>query len=192
MRGVEGRVLHLTDDDRVLLDELDGERDAGSGRSLPAAEGPLELMTDRLAFEDEAIRHLAFARRLGHPLCLALISFDLIDEPNVAQQPGDADEMLERATTRWRMVLRTEDIACRWGFDECALLLPNCTTVSAVQLCWRLREETPAGHSFSAGLASFQGEESWEELVERAEDCVEQARAKGRGRTVAEGLVDLD
>ena len=72
------------------------------------------------------------------------------------------------------------------------MVLPNCTTVSAVQLCWRLREATPNGHSFSAGLASYQGTESVEELVDRANDCLVPAKAKGRDRTVAEGLVDID
>jgi PleD family two-component response regulator len=80
----------------------------------------------------------------------------------------------------------------RWSEDEFAIVLVNCTTVSAVQLCWRLREETPAGHSFSAGLVSFEETEVIEDLVERADDCLAQARAKGRDRTVAEGLVDVD
>ena len=80
----------------------------------------------------------------------------------------------------------------RWGDDEFAIVLVNCSTVSAVQLCWRLREETPEGHSFSAGLVSFEGTETIDDLVERADDCLDQAKTKGQDRTVAEGLVDLD
>ena len=102
------------------------------------------------------------------------------------------EAFLTEATARWRDVLRTEDLMGRWREDEFAVVLVNCSTVSAVQLCWRLREATPEGHSFSAGLASFQGTETVDDLVERADDCLAQARAKGRDRTVAEGLVDLD
>ena len=89
-------------------------------------------------------------------------------------------------------MLRAEDLLGRWGHDEFAIVLPNCQTVSAVQLCWRLREETPKGRSFSAGLVSYQGTEGFDELVARADGCLDQAIAKGRDRTVAEGLVDLD
>ncbi len=102
------------------------------------------------------------------------------------------DEALREATARWREVLRAEDLIGRWGHDEFAILLPNCQTASAVQLCWRLREETPKGRSFSAGLVSYKGTEGLDDLVARADDCLEQAIAKGRDRTVAEGLVDLD
>jgi diguanylate cyclase len=146
----------------------------------------LEALPNRRAFEAEATRSVSFARRNKHPLCFAVIGFD---QP----QHGEADEtFLREATARWRDVLRTEDLVGRWGEAEFAILLPNCTTVSAVQLCWRLREATPNGHSFSAGLASYQGTETVEELVDRANDCLLQAKAKGRDRTVAEGLVDLD
>ena len=39
---------------------------------------------------------------------------------------------------------------------------------------------------------SFEGTETIDDLVDRADDCLVQAKAKGRDRTVAEGLVDLD
>lgn len=149
----------------------------------------LELLPDRRSFEEEAVRHVAFARRNGHPLCFALIAFE---ELGSSADAAAHDESLRLATARWREVLRAEDLLGRWGHDEFAIVLPNCQTVSAVQLCWRLREETPKGRSFSAGLVSYQGTEAFDELVARADDCLEQAIAKGRDRTVAEGLVDLD
>jgi PleD family two-component response regulator len=39
---------------------------------------------------------------------------------------------------------------------------------------------------------SYHGTEGLNDLVARADDCLEQAITKGRDRTVAEGLVDLD
>jgi diguanylate cyclase (GGDEF)-like protein len=156
------------------------------------ADFSIESLPDRRAFEEEATRHVAFAKRNGHPLCFALVAFDGLTEPK--KRPGNAEEdaVLRSATARWREVLRAEDLIGRWGFGEFGIVLPNCNTASAVQLCWRLREETPEGQSFSAGLASYQGTETFEELVARADDCLDQAIAKGRDRTVAEGLVDLD
>ena len=145
----------------------------------------LDTLPDRHAFEQEAKRHVAYARRHGHPLCVALIAFDVDAE-------DDSDQWLPHATAAWRDVLRTEDVIGRWSDDEFALVLPNCTTASAVQLCWRLREKTPDEFPFSAGLVALAGGETVRALVARADVCLTQAQAKGPSRTVAEGLVDLD
>lgn len=162
--------------------------ETGISPGTSSSDYSLDALPDRRAFEDEARRHVAFARRNKHPLCFALVAFDHGTHGDDAAE----DEFLREATARWRDVLRAEDLMGRWADDEFAILLPNCTTVSAVQLCWRLREETPEGHSFSAGLVSYRGTETVDELVERADGCLAQAKAKGRDRTVAEGLVDLD
>jgi diguanylate cyclase len=152
----------------------------------------LDALPDRAGFLDEAARHVAHARRSKHPLCFALVAFDHGTKGDGAAGHIAEEAFLTEATARWRDVLRAEDLMGRWGEDEFAVVLVNCSTVSAVQLCWRLREATPEGHSFSAGLASFQGTETVDDLVDRADNCLTQARAKGRDRTVAEGLVDLD
>lgn len=172
------------------------ESEEGDTLALPSANGidgyNLDSLPDRRAFEEEAGRHVAFARRNGHPLCFALISFDGLTKPKKGAGRSAEAALLRAATARWREVLRAEDLLGRWGFGEFGIVLPNCTTDSAVQLCWRLREETPSGHSFSAGLVSYQGTETFDDLVARVDDCLDQAIAKGGGRTVAEGLVDLD
>jgi diguanylate cyclase (GGDEF)-like protein len=159
---------------------------------VESSEGSLAALPDRQAFLAEATRHVAHARRSKHPLCFALVAFEHGTTGEGAEGQAAEEKFLRAATARWRDVLRTEDLMGRWGEDEFAIILVNCSTVSAVQLCWRLRESTPEGHSFSAGLVSYQGTETIDDLVERAGVCLEQATAKGRDRTVAEGLVDLD
>jgi diguanylate cyclase (GGDEF)-like protein len=188
MRIAGQRAEALSDADLAIFENEDADILAPA---IPgnAAAFTLESLPDRRSFEEEAARHVAFARRNGHPLCFALIAFDEL--PSTAETEAH-NEALREATARWREVLRAEDLLGRWGHDEFAIVLPNCQTVSAVQLCWRLREETPKGRSFSAGLVSYDGDEGLDELVARADDCLAQAIAKGRDRTVAEGLVDLD
>jgi diguanylate cyclase (GGDEF)-like protein len=152
----------------------------------------LDALPDREAFLTEAARHIAHSRRSQHPLCFAIVAFDHGTHGVGAEGHTAEEAFLREATASWRDVLRAEDLVGRWGEDEFAIVLVNCTTVSAVQLCWRLREETPEGHSFSAGLVSYQGTETVDDLVDRAGECLMQAKAKGPDRTVAEGLVDLD
>lgn len=191
--------MRVVNDLRDVLAEADlavfgmKDREDMAVQSGPISMGyDLDGMPDRDAFLDEAARHVAHARRSKHPLCFALVAFDHGTDDDGAMGRAAEEEFLREATARWRDVLRAEDLMGRWGEDEFAIVLVNCTTVSAVQLCWRLREETAAGHSFSAGLASFEGTEMIEDLVDRADECLSQARAKGRDRTVAEGLVDVD
>jgi diguanylate cyclase (GGDEF)-like protein len=191
MKSASQRDEPLSDAELAVFESEDGE-----ALALPGVNGTghygLDSLPDRRAFEEEAIRHVAFARRNGHPLCFALIAFDGLSEPKKGVNHSGEDALLQAATGRWREVLRAEDLLGRWGFGEFGIVLPNCNTDSAVQLCWRLREETPSGQSFSAGLVSYKGTETFRELVARADDCLAQAIAKGRDRTVAEGLVDLD
>lgn len=153
---------------------------------------PLTGLPNRGAFEEEALRQLAFARRQGHPLCFGLLDLNQDRRHKDVPAPVSTDQLLRETASRWRGVLRTEDILGRWRDKELAILLPNCSTKNAVQLCWRLREEAPAGQTFSAGLVSYQGTETVLDLVARADVCLSRAKAKGRDRTVAEGLVDID
>jgi diguanylate cyclase (GGDEF)-like protein len=182
------RAEALSNEDLAIFENED-KKDSSPATAGNAEPYTLEALPDRGSFEEEAARHVAFARRNGHPLCFALIAFDQLDD---GKDAAAHDEGLRAATSRWRDVLRAEDLLGRWGHDEFAIMLPNCQTVSAVQLCWRLREETPKGRPFSAGLVSYHGSEGLDDLVARAGDCLDQAIGKGRDRTVAEGLVDLD
>ena len=105
----------------------------------------LASLPDRQTFLAEAARHVAHARRSKHPLCLALIAFVHGTTAQGAEGHAAEEKFLREATARWRDVLRTEDLLGRWGEDEFAIVLVNCQTASASQLCWRLRESTPGG-----------------------------------------------
>jgi len=153
---------------------------------------PLTGLPNRGAFEEEAWRQLAFARRQGHPLCFGLLDLNADRRHRDTPAYTSTDQLLRETSRRWRAVLRTEDLLGRWRDKELAILLPNCSTKHAVQLCWRLREEAPAGQTFAAGLVAYQGSETVLDLVARADACLSRAKSKGRDRTVAEGLVDID
>jgi diguanylate cyclase (GGDEF)-like protein len=191
MRVVNALKNDLSEADLAVFGAEDREEMAMLAGGV-SSESSIAALPDRQQFLAEATRHVAHARRSKHPLCLALVAFVHGTSAEGAEGHAAEEKFLREATARWREVLRTEDLMGRWEEDEFAIILVNCETVSAVQLCWRLREATPEGHSFSAGLVSYQGTETIDDLVERASDCLEQAKAKGRDRTVAEGLVDLD
>ena len=86
----------------------------------------------------------------------------------------------------WRQLLRSTDLLCRYGGEEFSVLLPGATTEHAAEILERLREVTPQGQTFSAGLTCWDGQEVSEELVARADRALYAAKAAGRDRVIVD------
>jgi len=65
------------------------------------------------------------------------------------------------------------------------VLLPGVTAELAASVLERLRGVTPAGQTFSAGVAAWDGNETSEELIARADQALYQAKDAGRDRILA-------
>src|SRR3981189_2609039 len=75
----------------------------------------------------------------------------------------------------------------RYGGEEFAVILRNCSLADAALALERLREATPDGPTGSGGLASWDGRESPAALTARADDALYTSKKHGRDRiTVAE------
>jgi diguanylate cyclase len=72
----------------------------------------------------------------------------------------------------------------RYGGEEFAVLLPGCTLSDAEALLERLRASMPEEQTVSAGVACWDGSESPEELVGRADSALYAAKRAGRDRLV--------
>ena len=55
-------------------------------------------------------------------------------------------------------------------------------TPTAAEVIERLRGDTPAGQTFSAGIATWDGRETSDELIARADRALYAAKAAGRDR----------
>ena len=66
------------------------------------------------------------------------------------------------------------------------MLLPDGTSDQAAEVLERLRQVTPQGQTFSAGLTSWDGREVSDELVARADRALYVAKATGRDRVVVD------
>jgi PleD family two-component response regulator len=64
------------------------------------------------------------------------------------------------------------------------VLLPNVEEVPAGQVVDHLRDDTPLNQTFSAGIATWDGRETSDELVARADTAMYSAKQSGRNRTV--------
>ena len=144
-------------------------------------------LLNRRAWEEQLPREMARARRAAHPLCVALLDLDFFKAYNDERGHQAGDRLLKQSTSAWGDQLRASDILARYGGEEFTIALPGCSLVDARSIVERLRSAMPAGQTVSAGVACWNGRESAEELVGRADAALYEAKRTGRDRLVTAG-----
>ena len=115
------------------------------------------------------------------PLCVALIDIDHFKGYNDYEGHQAGDRLLQDAAGAWRKALRSGDIIARVGGDEFAVLMPECGTGAAENICKRLCAALPEGRTASIGVACWDGLEDAEDLTARADGALYEAKQSGRG-----------
>jgi diguanylate cyclase (GGDEF)-like protein/PAS domain S-box-containing protein len=141
-------------------------------------------MPNRRAWDEELMREMDRATRAGHPLGVALLDLDHFKLFNDERGHMAGDRLLQEAATEWRLRLRVSDFMARYGGEEFAVTLPSCTPEGARVVIDRVREATPQGQSCSAGAVVWDGDETPDAVVGRADAALYQAKQAGRNRTI--------
>jgi diguanylate cyclase (GGDEF)-like protein len=141
-------------------------------------------IANRRAWEETLPMELERARRTGLPLSAALFDLDHFKAYNDRHGHQAGDRMLESFADALRTHLRKTDVVARYGGEEFGAILPDCGPEEARALVDRLREFTPGGQTFSAGVAFWDASESADALVARADRALYEAKRAGRNRTV--------
>lgn len=162
-----------------LLREL--ERQTRQVRDL-ARRDELTGLPNRRAWTDELPRALEHARRDGRPISVALIDLDRFKQFNDTYGHPAGDRLLKSAAAAWHDTLRSVDTLARYGGEEFIVLLPDADAEQAEQVLQRALAATPLGQTFSAGVAQWDGRETSDELIERADTVLYAAKAAGRNR----------
>jgi diguanylate cyclase (GGDEF)-like protein len=124
------------------------------------------------------------ARREATPMSVAMIDLDHFKRFNDTHGHPAGDQLLRMAALNWRSHLRNVDQLARYGGEEFIVLLPVADGAQALLVLERLRVVTPSGQTFSAGVATWDGAESAEDLIARADQALYRAKASGRNRSV--------
>jgi diguanylate cyclase (GGDEF)-like protein len=124
------------------------------------------------------------SRRLGYPLCVALLDLDHFKIVNDTLGHHAGDQLLAGVSAIWRTAQREVDLLARWGGEEYVVALPDCGLDEAL-LVERLRAGTPGAHTCSAGVALWDDSESAGDLLTRADAALYEAKRTGRDRSVA-------
>jgi diguanylate cyclase (GGDEF)-like protein len=142
-------------------------------------------LPNRRAWEEELVREIARAQRLDSPLCVAMLDLDHFKRYNDEHGHQAGDRLLKESSAAWEERLRVTDVLARYGGEEFTLALPLCEPAEAAPLIERLREAMPEDQTVSAGLAHWDGEETTDSLVGRADAALYAAKRAGRDRIVS-------
>jgi predicted signal transduction protein with EAL and GGDEF domain len=163
------------------------------GSSSVSSSGPMRLrpLTPFAQRDDQIV---AGARRAGQFDAQVLVPTSRLRSPvdldcfkdfndNHGHLAGD--ELLKDAAIAWRRNLRATDVLARYGGEEFALALPSRSRQAATATLGRLSAATPAKQTVSAGIATWDGEENAETLMERVDRALYKAKHTGRNRIIA-------
>lgn len=147
--------------------------------------GNRRLFTERLRQEWK------LAQRLEFPVALLMIDIDHFRRVNDEHGHTAGDEVLRHVGKLLEHSTRGSDTCVRYGGEEFAVILPATSQNQAEHLAKVLREEiaaAPCGRqniTVSIGVAAGNAcnkEETFEQLIERADAALDTAKAAGRNR----------
>jgi diguanylate cyclase (GGDEF)-like protein len=143
---------------------------------------PLTGLPNRRAWYERAETSLHRARRHDHRVTVLLLDLDDFKDVNDRLGHAAGDRLLREIASRWSAALRDTDTLGRVGGDEFAAVLEHADEAQAAVVVGRLRAALGDGQGFSAGTATWDGLESVDELVARADlDMYAHKRARQTG-----------
>ncbi len=148
---------------------------------------------NRSSFDERIVEELAHRDRSGENLTVALCDLDHFKQVNDNYGHAAGDEVLRGIARLFTTMLRKEDIACRYGGEEFAILLRDADAAQATQVLDRIRttleamrwSQHPEHHvTCSFGLCDqppgdASKPENW---VKAADEALYAAKRAGRNR----------
>jgi diguanylate cyclase (GGDEF)-like protein/PAS domain S-box-containing protein len=164
--------------------------------TMQAIADPLTGLFNRRHLEERLAAEISRARRSGQPLAVAVGDLDHFKRVNDRFGHAAGDRALQAFAAALRESLRLEDVVGRLGGDEFCALLPGASAGRAAGALRRVLDklrhtvvETQAGRfriSGSFGVAELAAGLDATGLLARADAALYRAKARGRGRVVAD------
>ena len=132
-------------------------------------------------------------QRSNLPLAVGLLDVDNFKRLNDELGHGVGDAALKALAAEVSKTLRATDLVARYGGEEFVVLLPETTVEQAQTILTRLQRKLSSGlflHedkevfvTFSAGVTACDSSESIEDVLERADGALYEAKRTGKNRT---------
>jgi diguanylate cyclase (GGDEF)-like protein len=175
----------------ALMAEIARRQELELELSRLATRDPLTGALNRRAITDGLQRALALSERYGHPVSIVGIDLDHFKRINDNYGHAGGDAVLKAAVELLSHGLREDvDLVGRLGGEEFIAILPHTGLVAAAAVAERVRaglaatvvdhEGQPIRFSGSFGVAAWDGRETLDRLMSRADTALYKAKASGR------------
>jgi diguanylate cyclase len=159
----------------------------------------LTTLANRKHFDQSLERALYEARDTGQPLSLLFADIDHFKRFNDTFGHQTGDQVLRLVALSLKQNVKGQDIACRYGGEEFAVILPRTPlnsawvvgehirqAVAAKELIKRSTGENLGRVTVSIGISAYRPGDTDLTLIERADSCLYSAKNSGRNRVVIE------
>lgn len=153
----------------------------------------LTKLSNRRAFDAELDKNINAFQQHQRPFSLILFDVDHFKEFNDTYGHQAGDEVLRSVGKTLKQVVKANDIPCRYGGEEFALIMPNTKLDAAKVAAERVRkaigamttkfEDQVLQVTASVGVAQIAPGESQSMVIRRSDDCVYAAKNEGRNCT---------
>lgn len=149
---------------------------------------------NRRYFEIRVAEEIERAKRYTGAMSLIMVDIDHFKRLNDEFGHLMGDDVLRQISTIFTQNLRKVDVACRYGGEEFAIIVPETTGEDAYYVAEKLRKAiqaavfpgVPRPVTISAGVASYPANgEARDELIKAADEALYQAKQSGRNTVVA-------
>lgn len=177
----------------VCATAIQNARHFERARNLANVDG-LTGIYNRRYFEQRILEELERSVRYNGSMALLMIDIDHFKKLNDEFGHLLGDEVLRQVSNIFTQNLRKNDVVCRYGGEEFAILVPETPGTRATAVADKLRRiiETwnfpgvPRPVTISVGVAEFPTDgRSRDELMKAADDALYLAKQRGRNRVVA-------
>lgn len=169
-----------------------------------ATRDALTGMTNRRSFLDRLEQEISATSRHALNTCVAMLDVDHFKKINDTYGHPAGDAVLIELARRLQETVRTEDVAARFGGEEFVLMLPLTQLEGGKLLLERVRKivadapfdvPTPSGSqsiavTLSAGLTAVTAGQTPEQVLEKADVCLYEAKRAGRNRVVVSSDIE--
>ena len=157
-----------------------------------ALSDPLTHLPNRRAFDIEAVRSAARARRSGSPMSIGIADIDFFKKVNDQHGHAAGDAVLQAIAKVFQDQARVSDVIARVGGEEFGFLFPHTNLAMARQVAERIRLAVAGTHflcdqlditaTISIGLASLPENGDWKAGFMQADAALYEAKKNGRNR----------
>jgi len=140
-------------------------------------------------------KEISRSNRYDTPLSIIIIDLDNFKQVNDSYGHLVGDEVLKAVFKTMKHNIRQSDTLARWGGEEFLIISPSTHHEHANALAEKIRvnvENIQFSEGFtqtiSAGVATYQNNETLDKLVERADNYMYQAKHQGKNQVVGEKI----